>query len=152
MMQLEILKSDFTLWEVEFRIFKSYDRKSFTNIQALKHFKQITGVDHLEFDDEEEDHINLSVEIQYFACDSGHGGNIINDCLIALQEDSPSIMNEADYEYSWRKLDYLNFLNSEEINYALEVSSFNEIQYKNKILSGNCLGLVWNDCNCENCT
>jgi len=45
MIQLEILKSDFTLWDVEFRIFKSYDRKSFTNIQTLKRFKKITGVD-----------------------------------------------------------------------------------------------------------
>jgi len=152
MIQLEILKSDFTLWEVEFRIFKSYDRKIFTAKQALKHFKKITGVDPFEFEDEGEDHINLSVEIQYYACDTGHGGNIINDCLIALKEDSQGIMEEADYDYSWTKLDYMNFLNSEEINYALEISSFGDIQYGNKILRGKCLGLVWNDCSCDNCT
>ena len=92
----------------------------------------------------------LTTEIQYFACDSGHGGNIINDCLNALKEDSPGF-GEMDYEYRWNKRDYKDYLDEPYIQWALDISSYGQIKIENEILIGGCLGLVWDDCKCENC-
>lgn len=52
------------------------------------------------------DDIILTTEIQYFVCDSGHGGNIINDCINALKEDSPGY-SEMEFEYRWNKLEHI---------------------------------------------
>ena len=85
--------------------------------------------------------IVLTTEIQYYACDSGHGGNIINDCLNALKEDSPGF-SECEYEYRWIKLDYNHFLDETYISWAIELSSYGNIKYNDGILVGDCLGLV----------
>lgn len=152
MQKKNIKSTDFTLWEIEFEITISYDKYKFTLEEAKQDFVTKIGAEgeHDEILGKAFDEIILTTEIQYFACDSGHGGNIINDCLNALREDSPGF-NEADYEYRWTKLDYMHYINEPYISWALEISSYGQITYDNEILSGKCLGLIWDGCECENC-
>jgi hypothetical protein len=151
MQSKHINQTDFTLWEVEFSIVLSYDRDDFTFQEAKEDFKQKVGIEALEEEDDETmPELLLTTEIQYYACDSGHGGNIINDCLIALQEDCPGF-DEIDYEYEWRRLDYEEYLNEPYISWALDISSYGDIKINDEILRGECLGLVWQNCQCENC-
>ena len=74
----------------------------------------------------------------------------LNYCLNALKKDSPGF-NEMDYEYRWNKLDYNDYLDEQYISWALDISSYGQIEYKDGILSGDCLLLVWDDCNCDQC-
>jgi len=37
------------------------------------------------------------------------------------------------------------------ISWALELSSYGYIKYRNGILIGDCLGLVWDNCECQAC-
>ena len=144
-LKLPIDESDFTLWEVEFEIFISYDKEDYTFVAARKDFLSKVGTNSLE--EEEDDfgaEIYLSTEIQYYACDSGYGGNIINDCLNALRDEAPGF-NDIDYEYRWSKLDYKDFLNEPFIDWALELSSYGEIIYKDGFLIGEDLSLVLNE-------
>lgn len=151
MQEVNIEKTDFTLWEIEFEFTNSYDREKFTFEQARKDFFEKVGVDALEDEDDKLfSEIVLSTEIIYYSCDSGHGSNIINDCLNALKKDSPGF-NEMDYEYRWNKLDYNDYLDEQYISWALDISSYGQIEYKDGILSGDCLLLVWDDCNCDQC-
>lgn len=141
--KLHIDKSDFTLWEIEFEISNNYDREYFTFKEARKDFFEKIGVNPIEEeDDESNSEIFLSTEIQYFACDSGHGGNIINDCLVALKKDSPGY-EEMDFEYRWEKLNYKNHLNESYLDWALEISSNGQIILQNEFLIGEDLSLIW---------
>ena len=56
-----------------------------------------------------------------------------------------------DYEYRWNKRDYKDYLDEPYIQWALDISSYGQIKIENEILIGGCLGLVWDDCKCENC-
>jgi len=56
-----------------------------------------------------------------------------------------------DYEYRWNKRDYKDYLDEPYIQWALDISSYDQIKIKDGVLSGDCLGLVWDDCECENC-
>ena len=151
MQKKNIKSTDFTLWEIEFEISKYYNRDDYSFEDAKKDFEEKLGVEIIEEDDDEiSSEIVLTTEIQYYACDSGHGGNIINDCLNALKEDSPGF-SECEYEYRWIKLDYNHFLDEPYISWAIELSSYGNIKYNDGILIGDCLGLVWDDCECEAC-
>ena len=87
------------------------------------------------------DDIILTTEIQYFACDSGHGGKIN-----ALKEDSPGY-SEMEFEYRWNKLDYKDYINEPDlksnIEWALKLSSYDQIIFKDGYLIGDDLSLVW---------
>jgi hypothetical protein len=92
------------------------------------------------------DDIVLTTEIQYFACDSGHGGNIVNDCINALKEDSPGY-GEMEFEYRWNKLEHKNYINEPDmknyIEWALKLSSYGEIIFEDGYLIGDDLSLIW---------
>lgn len=150
MQEIKIEKTDFTLWEIEFEISNNYDLDNFSFEEAKKDFYEKIGIDAYEEKEDFERFECLTTEIQYFACDCGHGGNIINDCLNALKEDSPGI-GEMDYEYSWNKRNYKDYLEEPYISWALEISSYGQIKIKDGILSGDCLLLVWDDCSCDQC-
>ena len=141
--QIHIDDSDFTLWEVSFEISKNYEEEEYSFEEAKLDFLEKVGSDALE---EEEDidpsSFILTTEIQYYACDSGHGGNIINDCLLALKEDSPGY-NDFDYDYKWNKLNYKDFPSGEEINIALDISTQKEVYFKEGYLIGEDLSIVW---------
>ena len=47
----------------------------------------------------------IFAEFSYYAFDSGHGGNIVNDCLIAIEEDGVQMDKFPDYEYRWNKIE-----------------------------------------------
>ena len=149
MQEVNIEKTDFTLWEIEFEISKKYDSNKFSFEEAKQDFYEKIGVVSVDEEDFERSEY-LTTEIQYFACDCGHGGNIINDCLNALKEDSIGF-GEMDYEYRWNKRNYKDYLDEEYISWALDISSYGQIKYKDGILSGDCLLLVWDDCNCDQC-
>ena len=149
MQRKNIKSTDFTLWEIEFEISKNYDSDKFSFEEAKKDFSEKIGDVNVEEEDFELFEC-LTTEIQYFACDSGHGGNIINDCLNALKEDSPGF-GEMDYEYRWNKRDYKDYLDEPYIQWALDISSYGQIKIENEILIGDCLGLVWDDCKCDAC-
>jgi hypothetical protein len=152
MKEINIEKTDFTLWEIEFEISKKYDSNKFSFEEAKKDFYEKIGVEATNISEEEEFERfeYLTTEIQYFACDSGHGGNIINDCLNALKEDSPGF-GETEWEYSWNKRDYKDYLHEPYIQWALDISSYGQIKIKDGVLSGDCLLLVWDECNCDQC-
>ena len=84
MQEVNIEKTDFTLWEIEFEISKKYDSNKFSFEEAKQDFYEKIGVVSVDEEDFERSEY-LTTEIQYFACDCGHGGNIINDCLNALK-------------------------------------------------------------------
>lgn len=145
--KIHISETNFTLWEVEFEITNSYDREKFSFEDARKDFYDKIALNALEeSDDDMLDDIILTTEIQYFACDSGHGGNIINDCINALKEDSPGY-GEMEFEYRWNKLEHKNFLNDPDmksyIEWALKLSSYGEITFEDGYLIGDDLSLVW---------
>ena len=143
-LQILIDESDFTLWEVEFSVSMNFSKGKYSFEEARKDFIAKVGTNPLEEEEDDfESDIFLSAEIQYYACDSGFGGNIINDCLVALQDDTPGF-DEIDYEYRWTKLDYKNFLDEPFISWALELSSYGEIIYDNGFLIGDDLSLVLN--------
>ena len=152
MQKIKIEKTNFTLWEIEFEISKKYDSNKFSFEEAKKDFYEKIGVEATNISEEEEFERfeYLTTEIQYFACDSGHGGNIINDCLNALKEDSPGF-GETEWEYSWNKRDYKDYLHEPYIQWALDISSYGQIKIKDGVLSGDCLLLVWDECNCDQC-
>jgi hypothetical protein len=79
MQEINIEKTDFTLWEIEFEISKKYDSNKFSFEEAKKDFYEKIGVECGEEQEDFERFEYLTAEIQYFACDCGHGGNIIND-------------------------------------------------------------------------
>lgn len=145
--KIHISETNFTLWEVEFEITNSYDRKIFSFEDARKDFYDKIGLNALEESDGDMlDDIILTTEIQYFACDSGHGGNIINDCINALKEDSPGY-GEMEFEYRWNKLEHKNFMNDPDIKsnieWALKLSSNGAITFEDGYLIGDDLSLVW---------
>lgn len=143
--QIHIDDTDFTLWEVAFEISNTYEGGDCSFDEAKLDFLEKVGVEAVE---EEEDvdpsNFTLTTEIQYYACDSGHGSNIINDCLEALKEDSPGF-NDLDYEYKWNKLDYKTLKSGEEINMALDLSTQKEIEYKDGFLIGGDLSVIWEE-------
>jgi hypothetical protein len=144
-LKIPINESNFTLWEVEFEISMSYDKENYTFEEAQNDFLSKVGTSPIEEEEDSyETEINLSTEIQYYACDSGDGGNIINDCLNALRDDTPGF-NDIDYEYRWKKLDYKDFLDEPFIEWALEISSYGEIIHKDGFLIGYDLSLVLNE-------
>ena len=145
--KIHISESNFTLWEVEFVLTNSYDREKFSLEDARKDFYDKIGLNALEdSDDDMLDDIVLTTEIQYFACDSGHGGNIVNDCINALKEDSPGY-GEMEFEYRWNKLEHKNYINEPDmknyIEWALKLSSYGEIIFEDGYLIGDDLSLIW---------
>ena len=151
MKEINIKNTDFTLWEIKFEFSIYYNSDEFSFEEAKKDFFKKLGTNAQE---EKEDmlfeEIFLSTEIVYYACDSGHGSNIITDCINALKEDSPGY-NHSEYQYTWNKLDYNDYIDSDEIKWALHLSSNNQISYSKGVLSGDCLLLVWDDCSCDQC-
>jgi len=53
MQKKNIKSTDFTLWEIEFEISKSYNRDDYSFDDAKKDFEEKLGVDILEEDDDE---------------------------------------------------------------------------------------------------
>jgi hypothetical protein len=106
--KLKLSDASIVLWEVTFEIAKDYDKKKYTFNEAQEHFCTISdggGQDEFEEDlDDSDESWYFSDEFSYYCCDSGHGGNIINDCLIAISEDGIN-MDEFDWQYRWRKID-----------------------------------------------
>ena len=147
--KVKLSDTEFTLWEVEFTISKSYDKKTFTAEQAKEHFTSIS--DNLEpsdfEDDSEDDSWYLFTEVCYYSCDSGHGANIINDCLIAMSDDGIQ-MNQLDYEYKWNKLDISH--DHEYLPMALSTYG-NDLKIEEEFLIGECLAEFIENCSCENC-
>jgi len=141
--------TEFTLWEVEFTIYKNYNKKKFTAEQAKEHFLSISdNLEPYDFDDKvEDDFWFLTTDFSYYSCDGGHGGNIINDCLIAISEDGIKI-DELDYEYKWKKLDISH--HHEYIPMALSTYG-NDLKIEEEFLIGKCLAEFIDDCECVNC-
>ena len=147
--KVKLSDTKFTLWEVEFTISKSYDKKTFTAEQARENFMSISdNLEPFDFeDDSEDDSWYLFTEVCYYACDSGHGANIINDCLTAMSDDGIQ-MNQLDYEYKWNKLDISH--DHEYIPMALSTYG-NDLKIEEEFLIGECLAEFIENCSCENC-
>lgn len=147
--KVKLSDTEFTLWGVEFTIYKSYDKKTFTAEQAKEHFISLSdNLEPYDFeDDSEDDYWYLTTDFCYYACDSGHGGNIINDCLNAIFDDGIK-MNQLDYEYKWNKLDISH--DHEYIPMALSTYG-NDLKLEEEFLIGECLSEFIDNCSCVNC-
>ena len=108
LMQVKLSEAKIVLWKVTFEIRKDYDKKQFTFVEAKEHFYSKSDGIGPDETQEELDHTDeswyLSTEFSYYNCDSGHGANIINDCLIAIKEDGIE-MDQFDWEYRWQKIE-----------------------------------------------
>jgi|TARA_A200000113_G_scaffold44327_1_gene35860 hypothetical protein len=152
-MKKHISETEYCMWEVEFRLYKSYKNEIFSFKEAENDFNAKIGISWLEHDEEVIDgEFVLSGEFQYYACDSGHGGNIINDCLVAMREDGVDLSLFDDYDYEWSKIDLQSRPEYEEnIQMSLSVSSLHDIKYHKPYFIGECLGIILDNCDCSNC-
>lgn len=140
--QIPIGLSDFTLWQVEFDLIASYNRDEYSFEEARLDFIEKHGLEPLnDEDDESNSEIVLYTDVLYYACDSGHGSNIVDDCISALSNDSKDF-DSLEYEYKWKKLDWKKYLNDPAITMALEISSGGRIEFKDGMLIGSNLSLI----------
>jgi len=157
--KIKLSETQLTLWEVEFTVDKSYDKKNYTAEEARKHFKSIA--DNLEPDEFEENSDKsdedwyLFATFSYYACDGGHGGNIINDCLVAMSDDGirfgkvHSTDKFDDYEYKWHKLD----ISHDQEYIPMGLSTYgNNLKVEDGFLIGECLSEFIDNCSCKDCS
>ena len=147
--KIHIDDSDFVLWEVEFQVSKIYDRNNFTFKKALEHFQMALDIQLDDDPPENDEDIFLSCEFQYYACDNGHGSNIINDCLVAMKDDGINL-DGFEYEVHWLKLDHKESENKDFIPMALSVSYY-DIKFDDPYFIGECLAGISSHCPCNNC-
>ena len=153
LIKIDLDSTNFTLWEVSFTVNKSYKREEFSFDDGYENFESICdGIapDQEDEDFEEDDDWYFSAEFSYYACDSGHGDNIITDCLTAMSDDGIKSENFDEIEHSWRKLDLVH--DAEYIPMALSTYGNDDIKVENGKLIGVCLYEFVDDCTCSSCT
>ena len=100
----------------------------------------------------------FKAECDYYQCDSGDGGNIVNDSITMMQDEGMNL-DELEYTYEWLKLiengekieNYQDF----ELDAALKTTgdygyNTKPLQIKDGYLVGECLS-IFIDCQCEGC-
>ena len=151
--KVKLIETKLVLWEVEFTFHQFYDKNSFSPQEAVENFKSITdGLEPYDFEENEDDSDDnwyLTTEVSYYACDSGHGANIVNDCLVAMADDGIKLDEIEDYDYQWNKLDIS--INQEYIQMGLSTYS-NEITYEDGFLVGTCFSEFIDNCSCKECS
>jgi|TARA_B100001971_G_C17859589_1_gene367658 hypothetical protein len=151
--KVKLSETKLTLWEVEFTFHQFYDKNDYTPEEAKKHFMSIAdNLEPHEFEensDESDENWYLSTEFCYYACDSGHGGNIINDCLVAMSDDGIQIDQIEDYDYKWNKLD----ISHDQEYLPMGLSTYgNDIKFEDGFLIGECLSEFIDNCSCKDCS
>ena len=137
LLEIPISSTNFTLWKVTFSVWKTYERNKFSYDDAYENFESICdGVvpDQFEEDFDEDEDWYFSADFSYYACDSGHGSNIVNDCIASMNDDGINESNFDEWEYRWNQQSIEG--NEDWIPSAL--ASFNEnIKFENGKLIGS---------------
>ena len=147
--KIKLSEANITLWRVTFNISKFYNKNDYTLNKARRHFMSLVDEEGGEdYTEESDDDWYLSTEFSYYACDSGHGGNIINDCLNAIREDGIEMDEFPDYEYQWNKIESSQDY-QEHLSYGLSTYG-RGIKIEDDFLLGECLSEFIDNCSCKN--